>query len=314
MTSLYIDRRDISAKLDGEAIAFYDKEGRVGTVPLAPVDRVIIRGNCMVETRLLGRLGELGKGVILLSGRKAEPHLFMSKQHNDSFRRVNQYRLSLDAEFCLIFSQCVVEAKLSEQRAVLQEICDSRTLDRVELMARIRQIDEAISRIAAQEDIASLRGLEGSAAAAYFAALASVVPASLKFSGRNRRPPKDPLNVLMSLSYTLLHSEAVMALHAAGLDPYVGFYHQLDFGRESLACDVIEPFRPKADRFAMMLFKNRDLRSEHFTMGEKGCIMGKTARAVFYPRWESFAEALRKDLTAAVNDICGSVRQLSAPA
>lgn len=312
MTSLYIDRRDITAKLDGEAIAFYDKEGRIGTVPIAPVDRVIIRGNCMVETRLLDKLGEMGKGVILLSGRKAEPHLFMSKLHNDSQRRINQYRLSLDQPFALLFAQCLVESKLSEQLKLLKEIREHRTLDCVELVARSRQIEEAILRIDEMEDIASLRGLEGSAAAAYFSAIASVVPGSLAFSGRNRRPPKDPLNVLLSLGYTLLHSEAVIALHASGLDPYVGFYHQLDFGRESLACDIIEPFRPKVDRFALLLFKEKALRPEHFSMGEKGCVMGKTARAIFYPKWEALAEGLRKDLADSVRDICDSVRKLSA--
>ena len=92
-----------------------------------------------------------------------------------------------------------------------------------------------------------LRGIEGAAAAAYFQGFTRLFPPSLEFTGRNRRPPRDPVNAVLSLSYTPLHFEAVQAVCAAGLDPLIGFYHELVFGRESLASDLIEPLWPKVD-------------------------------------------------------------------
>ena len=118
-----------------------------------------------------------------------------------------------------------------------------------------------------------------------------------------RRPPRDPLNALLSLGYTLLHSEAVLALYGAGLDPYIGFYHQLDFGRESLACDMVEPLRVEVDSFALELFRAEILRVEDFSTTESGCLLGKNGRAKFYGNWEKLAEKLRKQLSLRVDEL-----------
>ena len=101
----------------------------------------------------------------------------------------------------------------------------------------------------------------------------------------------------------MLHSEAVLALYGAGFDPYIGFYHQLDFGRESLACDVIEPLRVRVDEFALELFGRDILRVEDFTTTASGCLLGKNGRSKFYPAWEELAERLRKDLTGEAERI-----------
>lgn len=161
-----------------------------------------------------------------------------------------------------------------------------------------------LKRLDEQPDLAALRGLEGSAANLYFSAFAALVPASLHFKGRNRRPPRDPVNAVLSLAYTLLHAEAVLAAHAAGLDPAIGFYHQPSYGRESLASDLVEPLRPDVDRWVLRLFNKQTLRADDFTnSAQTGCLLGKAGRTRFYQEWESQAESMRHALQAQCRDI-----------
>ena len=118
---------------------------------------------------------------------------------------------------------------------------------------------------------------------------------------------------MLSLGYTLLHSEAVLALYGAGLDPFIGFYHQLDFGRESLACDVVESFRVEVDQFALELFRKDILRVEDFSTTESGCLLGKNGRAKFYAAWETLAEKLRKQLSEQVDELSAQLKQTILP-
>jgi len=312
MTSLYVDRRGVTLKADGEALVFYENGERVGTVPLAPLSRVFMRGDVTLSSSLLGKLGERGIGVVVLSGRKAEPTMLLGRPHNDAARRVAQYRLSLDADFCLRFSRAIVEAKLNAQAAFLAERRDVELQSRYLLTLSLRRLDGAIAAVDAQTSTASLRGLEGAGAAAYFEGFSDLLPERLKFHSRNRRPPKDPVNAVLSLGYTLLHAEAVLALYGAGLDPFIGFYHALDFSRESLACDVVEPLRVEVDRHALTLFRTEKLRMDDFSQTDGACLMGKAGRTRFYAEWEPVAERLRKRLGESVADVATAIGQMGA--
>jgi CRISPR-associated protein Cas1 len=312
MTSLYVDRRGVTLKADGEALVFYENGERVGTVPLAPLARVFLRGDVTLSSSLLGKLGERGIGVVVLSGRKAVPTMLLGRPHNDAARRVAQYRLSLDANFCLRFSRTIVEAKLMAQAAFLAERRDVELQSRYLLTLSLRRLDGAIAAVDAQASAASLRGLEGAGAAAYFEGFRDLLPERLKFHSRNRRPPKDPVNAVLSLGYTLLHAEAVLALYGAGLDPFIGFYHAMDFGRESLACDVVEPLRVEVDRHALMLFRTEKLRVDDFSQTDGACLLGKAGRTRFYAEWEPVAERLRKQLGESVADVATAIGQMGA--
>ncbi|MDR1945807.1 MAG: CRISPR-associated endonuclease Cas1 [Desulfovibrio sp.] len=304
MTSLYVDRRGVELKLDGEALAFYENKERVGTVPLAPLERIFLRGDVTLHSSLLGKLGEKGIGLVVLTGRKASASLMLARPHNDAARRVEQYRLSQDTAFCLRTAQSLVAAKLDEAERFLTSLQESgRHAARLELDKSSRLIGRFAGHITQQISLAALRGLEGRAAAAYFSGLAAYLPASLRFTGRNRRPPRDPLNVLLSLSYTLLHADIVIALYGSGLDPFVGFYHGLDFGRESLASDLMEPLRPIVDRFAVSLLTSGQIRVENFSDTPDGCLLGKAGRTRFYPLYEEAAEHFRKQVAHSVSDM-----------
>lgn len=303
MTSLYVDRRGVELKLDAEALVFYENGERIGTVPLAPLSRLFLRGEVTLTSSLLGKLGQAGIGVVILSGRKATPSLLLARPHNDAARRIAHYRASLDSDFCLAFSRDLVADKIARQAAMLEGCKENHLLARYELTRATRQLGGMLRQTQEMAGIAQLRGLEGAAANTYFAGLAAIIPESLHFSGRNRRPPRDPINAVLSLTYTLLHAEAVLALYGSGLDPYIGFYHQLDFGRESLASDLIEPLRPQADGWVLRLFNQKALRPEDFSTTAEGCLLGKAGRERYYREYEAYAESPRKNLEDAVREL-----------
>ncbi len=309
MTSLYVDRRGVTLKADGEALVFYENGQRVGTVPLAPLSRVFLRGDVTLSSSLLGKLGGRGIGVVVLSGRKAEPTLLLARPHNDAARRVAQYQRSRDTDFCLRFARGVVESKLRSQAAFLTERRDEEPRSRYILTHALRRLDSAIATVNQQTSAGSLRGVEGAGAAAYFEGFGDLLPERLNFSVRNRRPPKDPVNAVLSLGYTLLHAETVLALYGAGFDPFIGFYHALDFGRESLACDVVEPLRVEVDRYMLELFRNETLRADDFSNVDGGCWLGKAGRARFYAAWEPLAERLRRRLAEAMSELAAALGQ-----
>lgn len=165
-----------------------------------------------------------------------------------------------------------------------------------------------VGNTTANPDLDRLRGHKGAGARAYFTALASVMPPALAFFGRNRRPPRDPVNVCLFLGYTLLHSQAVVACSAAGLDPLLGFYHRPTFGRESLASDLIEPLRPALDLWVWELLRSRTLREEHLTQDKGACLMGKAGRSVFYAQWIARSKLWQRWLRLQCQPLARSLR------
>jgi CRISPR-associated protein Cas1 len=151
-------------------------------------------------------------------------------------------------------------------------------------------------------------GMEGAAAAAYWEAYAALLPPSAGFAGRNRRPPRDPANAVLSLAYTLAHFEAVAAAQRAGLDPAIGFLHALFPGRESLACDLVEPLRPLCERLAWRLLAEERLRAGHFTRDGEACLLGKAGRLAFYAAWEEAVAPARRLLRRGLRPLVRAAR------
>jgi len=281
---------------------------------VAPLTRVFLRGDVRLSAALLGKLGERGVGVIVLSGRQGRPSLMLARPHNDASRRVEQVRKSFDEGFCLDFARALIDRKLARQIGWFDELRAADMQARYELTHAMRLIEEHRARLPRAESLASLRGTEGSAAACYFDGLKAVVPDSLRFRCRNRRPPRDPFNALLSLTYTLLHAELAIALFAGGFDPFVGYYHQLDFGRESLASDLLEAVRPAADRFCLQLVRRQTLTKDDFSTTESGCLLGKAGRARYYAAYEEASETLRAGVQSEVEALAERVgRAIEAP-
>jgi len=296
MSTLILDRSDLEIRLDGNALALYEPAGRRGSVPMKLLDRVILQGGVKLDAGVLTKLAEAGIATLLLSKRHSKRvAIVLGLAHNDAGIRLAQSRRVFDAAWCDAWATRQILAKTRAQTRLLQEALNARPDNRKPLTDALASLRLAQDNLAgARLDIASVRGIEGAAARAHFQGLSALFPPSLNFNGRNRRPPRDPVNACLSLGYTLLHFDAVRACHMAGLDPLLGFYHRPSFGRESLASDLIEPLRSHVDRQVWQLFRMRTLRDDHFSHDGAACLLGKTGRAAFYQDYESHAAPVRR--------------------
>ncbi len=309
MGTLYIDRKDIEIRMDGKALAFYSGGKRDGLIPTAPLKRVIICGSVMIESAVLHRLASAGIGVLFLSGRRQR---FMAALHGrvhlNGFLRVRQYEKSL-SPFALEWSREIVSRKLRGQKSILEEALERRPEQRAVLLRGISALERVLESATDCQSMERLRGLEGGAASAYFSAYTSLFPPSLGFTKRRRRPPTDPVNALLSLVYTLIHWEAVREVELIGLDPVIGFYHDFDYGRESLACDLVEPLRPQVDGWVWELFRDRVFVARNFAFDKErpGCYLKKEGRKRFYLLYEERAKGIRKALVEDVRNLAGRI-------
>ncbi len=315
MALLVLDRAQLEVKSEGDTLALYEAGVRCGTVPIKLVERCIIQGGqTKLDSGVLMKLAEAGATTTIMSPRlPRRVAIVLGPQHNDAAVRLAQAHRVMDDGACRVWAQALIQAKLRRQMRMLTQWLQQRPDARQPLKEAQRTLESILQKLHASDGdhlptLASLRGFEGAAAAAYFGAMASVMPPALGFAGRNRRPPRDPVNVGLSLGYTLLHSQAVQACTRAGVDPLLGFYHRPAFGRESLACDLIEPLRPAVDEWVWQLLRERTLREEHFTMDKGACLLGKAGRAIFYADWERHSKALRRWLQQHANQLARHLR------
>lgn len=298
MGTVFIDDKNLDIRIDGNTIAFYEGTRCAGRIPLNPLDRVVIVGNHKIETSVLCRLARLDISVIFLSGKRmAFSGILHGRLHNNGLLRLKQYEKS-KSDFSLKIARELVSTKIRKQAMFLAELADGVRSDGFPFKKAKDSLEAILTEVEMQKEIDSLRGLEGSAANIYFHAYALAFPESLGLKARTRRPPRDPVNAILSLSYTLLHYEMVREIEIIGLDPTIGFYHSFEYGRESLACDLVEEFRPDVDRFVYEIFKTRSLRKEDFSYdGEavhnNGCFLKKSKRREFFQMYEMWAKENR---------------------
>lgn len=297
MTTLYLDRRHISLKAEGDAVAVYDnKEGRrISTFPLHPLERIVMRGDVELNSSLISKLCEMDIGVLILSGWKNEPTAFMSRPHNDASIRIAQYKMFSNSKERLGLAKEQIARKLNLQCDTLNQLMDAAGV-RYKRQKYLDPIQAAALNVPYVRSEASLRGTEGQAAKSYFAVMAKFLPSELGFNGRNRRPPRDPVNSTMSLCYELIRGEFRNELYMAGLDPYIGFLHKVEFGRDSLSCDLMESLRPEADAFLIRLFTSGQFGTNDFVTSSNGCLMKKDSRMKFYKLYETEAGGFRDSI------------------
>ena len=317
MATLLLDRADLEIRMSDGALALYENGTRSQTVPLNLVERVIIQGaRTKLDTSVLLKLAEAGVATLLLSPRASKQvAIVLGPAHNDAAVRLAQSRRVMDHGFCERWAQQLVHAKLRHQHRLLRQAEAARPDLRKPLYDACKSLTETLAQTQPGHtpSCARLRGLEGSAARAYFHGYTALFAPELGFTGRNRRPPRDPVNACLSLAYTLLHFEAVRTAHAAGLDPLLGFYHRPAFGRESLASDLIEPLRPLADAWIWHQFRSGGLRAEHFSTDKSACLLGKAGRSHFYTTWQGFSTLPRRWLRLRCAALARTLRKEGEP-
>ncbi len=296
MSTFYLDRTESELSLENGVLVIRSGEGRQ-TVPVALLKRLVIAAKTRLDTMLLLRLAEQGVTVVLFDPRCADRRAqVLGVAHNDVQVRLRQYRAGADEQQRLAVARRWIGAKLRRHHDLLSTLAASRPGLKGAVQTAMQRISALQTSVAAVNDLTTLRGLEGNAARVFFEVYQKLFAPSLGFTGRKKRPPPDPVNATLSLAYTLLHARAVQAAWAAGLDPSVGFYHEPAWGRESLACDLIEPWRPCVDQWVCEWFHSRYLEADHFKRRGEGCFLGKAGRARFFAAFERQVAPLERAL------------------
>ncbi|MCS6781207.1 MAG: CRISPR-associated endonuclease Cas1 [Geminicoccaceae bacterium] len=313
MRTLYLDRKNAELALDAGALLVRVPGERPARVPLAGLERVIVKGEAKLSSGLLAALHEADVGLLVLSGRRAEPKAtLLGRPHADVRLRLAQFEAARDPQRRLALARPTVLAKLDAQMRLLARALEARP-DRRGPLAAARDAIAARQEQARSADLAALLGCEGAAAAAYFDAFATLFPPALGMQGRNRRPPKDPVNAALSLGYTLATHAAARAVAQVGLDPLLGFLHAPAFDRPALACDLVEPVRSHIDELVWRLFAERRLRAEGFRTDQGGCLMSKAARETFYAAYEEELAALPRLLRQMASGLARELRRAPLP-
>lgn len=195
MLTLFIDRKDLQLELDSKRLLVRRPDAKPQSLPLIMLDRVVIHSQVTLDSRLLGALGQRGIGVTIMHGRTGQRRLqFLCPGHNDARRRLAQYQLWHAADRRLNWSRQLIQVKVAAQQKLLR-LALSRRLDlRHPLKMALNTLDSIAPSLDKAANLATLRGLEGSASAGYFAGFQRLFAGSLDFKGRNRRPPRDPVN------------------------------------------------------------------------------------------------------------------------
>lgn len=282
---LYLNKQGAVVSKKGLTIQVRDKGGLLAEVPISELRQITVFGNIQFSTQTLQAIMKAGIPVTFLSSHGSYYGIATGVARNNVQLRLNQFNKFQDAAVRLELSKAVVIAKIANQKTFLARNCEKIDEKVVEQIANLSKTASSA------ESIESLLGMEGAAASTYFENFPKMLKQhqQLKFdwNGRNRRPPKDPINALLSLAYALLLKDVKVALLNVGFDPSFGFFHAAGNGRPSLALDMMEEFRPLiADSVALTLINNRMLNEKDFIDYQGACYLTESGRRVFFETYE----------------------------
>jgi CRISPR-associated protein Cas1 len=264
MATLYLKEQGARLRKEQERLIVTRGEEQLIDVPVIKVDRVMVMGKgIQVSTAALLFLAQRGIPVIFTnqSGTIYKATVSAGLSNNGALR-LAQARLIDDPARSLPLVQTIVAGKLVNQRTLLQ--MHPRTWGAAGARA-IATIDRAQQDVWKSVNSDQARGYEGAGAAAYWNAWSGALQQSWGFTGREFYPPRDPINAVLSFGYTLLLNDVLAAVHAVGLDPFLGFFHTVEFGRPSLALDMEEEFRPVVvDALVLALLEARKISRTNF--------------------------------------------------
>ena len=261
MTTLYVQEQGTKVRKKDNQLLVTKGDQVVQEAPLGKLDQLVLMGRgVQISTALLVDL--LARGIpVFITNQKGSKVYAALAQGVSRFGelRTQQMHLVHTPERALELARAIVQAKLSNQRALLA------TTGWQAAPAALAQIEQALAGARAATTIDMVRGYEGTAAAAYFGAWRLALSKEWGFNGRAFHPPPDPVNALLSFGYTLLLHETLGAIQLTGLDPYLGTFHVIEVGRPSLALDLLEEFRPLiVDQLVLELLRTKQITPQHF--------------------------------------------------
>jgi CRISPR-associated protein Cas1 len=267
MAFLYLTEQGAILRKSGERLFVEKDEATLLEIPAAKVEGVLVFGNVYLTTPALQLLLNQGVELALFTRRgRLLGQLTSPFPKNLDLRRA-QYGRAGDPAFCLDLARAIVAGKLANSLALVREF--SYNHPETDLQSESERLSALLPQVEEASTLSSLLGLEGSGARFYYQAFARMVRRAFNFTGRRRRPAPDPVNALLSLGYTMVYNEIASLLDGLGFDPYLGFYHQPDYGHATLASDLLEEFRaPLVDRLTLTLINNRVFTQEDFFLHE----------------------------------------------
>ena len=284
LNTVYVTTEGAWLRKEGANIVM-EVEGEIrARLPAHMLEGLVCFGRVLVSPPLLGYCAEQGICVSYLSPNGKFLARVEGPVSGNVLLRREQYRRSDDAAGCAAIVRNLLLGKVHNERAVIARglrdygnELPGNGREKMEYAAK--RLKRITTRLMADASIDVLRGLEGEAAQAYFGIfdhLIRVQDTSMRFSGRNRRPPTDAVNALLSFLYTLLTHDCRSVLETVGLDPAVGFLHRDRPGRPSLALDLVEEFRSfLADRLALSLINRRQVSAADFVQMDNGAVLMK---------------------------------------
>lgn len=279
LNTLYVTTAQTYLRLDNDTLRIEIEQETKLRVPLHHLTAVVCFGHTGLSAPLMHRLAEGGIALVLLDDNgRFKARLEGAVTGNVLLRQAQFARLT-DSAFTLDMARACVAGKIKNTRQVLQRGAREAKLDD-EAKVLTRLADNLAASLRALPDATSLdvlRGIEGEAARQYFSGLNLLVRtdarAAFQMDGRTRRPPRDRMNAVLSFLYAMWMNDCRSALEAAGLDPQVGYLHALRPGRAALALDLMEEFRPWADRLALTLINRGQLEADDFALREGGGVL-----------------------------------------
>ena len=293
LNTLFVTSEDIYLSLDGENVVANRDKTAVARYPLHTLSAIISFSYPGASPALMGACAQRGISLSFLTPRGKFLARTTGESNGNVLLRRTHYRIADDSVQSCIIARGMIFGKIYNARWSIQRTRRDHRLrvDDQRLEEVSNQLKALLPQLLCQTDLESLRGLEGAAATAYFGVFDQLILGDKSifcFKTRTRRPPLDPVNALLSFSYSLLSHDCAWALESVGLDSYVGFLHRDRPGRSSLALDLMEEFRPCiADRFVLSCINNHIFRASDFDFRENGAVfLNESGRRTFLRRWQ----------------------------
>ena len=273
-------------KLDKRILV--EKNGHeLADIPLHMITNMSVFGNVQVTTQALHLLMEAGIDVSFFSYSGAYIGQIAAGSSKNVFLRFAQYERYQDLGARLKLARRIVGNKIDNQIAVIKSY--SRQDIDYDYTDDITQMEKLKNMLPDKNTSNEIMGVEGSCSAVYFGVYGHMFKCRVTFDRRNRRPPKDPINVILSLAYTLLTKEVVAALESESFETYLGFLHGIRYGRKSLSLDIVEEFRqPVVDRLTLILFNKQMLSEFDFDQGEDRIVLSEDGFKKFCREYEQW--------------------------
>ena len=295
MAVVYVTEQGASVRKTGKRILIVKDKELLQVIRLHELERLVLFGNVQLTTQAMAFMLAEGIEVSFLSTNGRFRGRLAPIDSKNVPLRLAQYEQYHNGDFRLSVARRIVGNKIKNGRSLLLKF--RRSHPEAELDKEIQHLEAMVGTLDKQTTIPALMGVEGESAATYFRAYGKMFLKDLQFSSRTRRPPRDPINALLSLGYVMLTNEATGILAAHGLDVYIGFLHEIDYGRPSLALDLVEEFRqPVVDRFALSLANRLVFTNEDFDdKGEEGVFLKKNSCKRYFALYDRMMTASFKD-------------------